>query len=45
MNRKIILAAALALTGFGAVALAHAAAEHQKIAGPFATPMEVQKVS
>jgi octaheme c-type cytochrome (tetrathionate reductase family) len=43
MNRKIILAAALALTGFGAGALAHAAAEHREIAGPFTTPMEVTK--
>ena len=43
MNRKIIFTAALVLTGIGAGALNHAAAEHQEIAGPFANPMEVTR--
>ena len=43
MNRKIIFTAALVLTGIRTGALAHAAAEHQEIAGPFANPMKVTR--
>jgi nitrate/TMAO reductase-like tetraheme cytochrome c subunit len=43
MKRNIIIATALALSAFGAGALAYGAAEHKEISGPFASPMEVTK--
>ena len=43
MKKKIIIAAVTALTAYGTAVPAWGAGDHQKMSGPFATPMEVTK--